>query len=280
MKKIGFIDYYISEWHANNYPGWIKRVCEKNGWDYQVCYAWAQKDISEVDGKSTGQWCAEYGVERCDSIAEIYEKSDYVIILAPSDPQTHLALTSEAFQYKKPTYVDKTFAPDADTARKIIALSERYGTPFFSTSALRYADELAEFAGAKKVSVKGGGGNLPEYIIHQIEMVVKTVGIGAKAVVLRRVGEDSLVEIRYDDDREARLCYNPQNAFAFAAEDGEGNCREIAISSNFFLNLIEKILFFFETGEVDFTHRETLEVMKIREAVIKAEQTPDKLLEV
>ena len=24
MKTIGFIDYYLSEWHANNYPDWIK----------------------------------------------------------------------------------------------------------------------------------------------------------------------------------------------------------------------------------------------------------------
>lgn len=29
MKKIGFIDYYLSEWHANNYPIWIKEICEK-----------------------------------------------------------------------------------------------------------------------------------------------------------------------------------------------------------------------------------------------------------
>ena len=24
MKKIGFIDYYLDEWHANNYPQFIK----------------------------------------------------------------------------------------------------------------------------------------------------------------------------------------------------------------------------------------------------------------
>ena len=34
MKKIGFVDYYISEWHANNYPLWIKEACEKAGLDY------------------------------------------------------------------------------------------------------------------------------------------------------------------------------------------------------------------------------------------------------
>ena len=31
MKKIGFVDYYISEWHANNYPAWIERIAADMG---------------------------------------------------------------------------------------------------------------------------------------------------------------------------------------------------------------------------------------------------------
>ncbi|MCF6175148.1 MAG: hypothetical protein L3J71_05240 [Victivallaceae bacterium] len=30
MKKIGFIDYHIDEWHANNYPKWIRESSRKN----------------------------------------------------------------------------------------------------------------------------------------------------------------------------------------------------------------------------------------------------------
>lgn len=26
MKKTGFIDYYLDEWHANNYPQWIRNM--------------------------------------------------------------------------------------------------------------------------------------------------------------------------------------------------------------------------------------------------------------
>ena len=43
MKKIGFIDYYLSEWHANNYPDFIKKLTD----DYEVAYACAEKDVSE-----------------------------------------------------------------------------------------------------------------------------------------------------------------------------------------------------------------------------------------
>ena len=79
MKKIGFVDYYISEWHANNYPAWMQEANEKLGLDYQVAYAWAEEDISPVDGVSTDQWCEKTGVERCQTIAELCEKSDVIV---------------------------------------------------------------------------------------------------------------------------------------------------------------------------------------------------------
>ena len=45
MKTIGFIDYFLNEWHANEYPSMIQAYNAKNGTDYQVKYAWAEMDI-------------------------------------------------------------------------------------------------------------------------------------------------------------------------------------------------------------------------------------------
>ena len=42
MKKLGFIDYCLDEWHANNYPAMIADYNSKNGTDYRVAYAWAE----------------------------------------------------------------------------------------------------------------------------------------------------------------------------------------------------------------------------------------------
>ena len=53
MKKIGFVDYFISEWHANNYPAWIERISAEMGVDYKVSYAWAELETSPLDGIST-----------------------------------------------------------------------------------------------------------------------------------------------------------------------------------------------------------------------------------
>ena len=43
MKKIGFVDYYISEWHANNYPAWIDAAAKNAGLDYKAIASYAEK---------------------------------------------------------------------------------------------------------------------------------------------------------------------------------------------------------------------------------------------
>lgn len=73
MKKIGFIDYYISEWHANNDPAWIKEI---GGDRFDVRYVWAEEYVSPVDGQNTDEWCAALGTERCRRIEELCEKID------------------------------------------------------------------------------------------------------------------------------------------------------------------------------------------------------------
>ena len=132
-KKIGFVDLYISEWHANNYPAWIKSATKKLALPYEVAYAYAMQDVSPVDGRTTDEWCAAFGVKKCESIDELCEKSDAIIILAPSNPEVHLELAKAVLKHKKTTYIDKTFAPDYKTAKEIYAIGEKYGTPFFSS---------------------------------------------------------------------------------------------------------------------------------------------------
>ncbi|MBR6762875.1 MAG: hypothetical protein IKM13_03900 [Clostridia bacterium] len=129
MKKIGFVDLYISEWHANNYPAWIKSAAEKLGLDYKVAYAWAMQEVSPVDGRTTDEWCEAFGVEKCDTLEELCEKSDVILLLAPSNPEVHLALAERVFPFGKPTYVDKTFAPDLDTAKGYLNWVKHTGLP-------------------------------------------------------------------------------------------------------------------------------------------------------
>ena len=269
MKTVGFIDYFLNEWHANEYPAMIKAYNEKNGTDYQVKYAWAEMDIP--GGMSTDEWCALHGVIRCNSIKELCAKCDCVFVLAPSNPEKHLEYAKEVFECGKNSYIDKTFAPDYATAKEIYSLAEKYGVKFFSSSALRYAEELNAYMGtAKAISTVGGGSNLDEYIIHQIEMAVKCLGVGAEKVRYSKHADQEWAEVSYSDGRYATMMFAPCMPFAATVADKEGRSTHLSINSPFFDNLIADIFHFFETGETSFCSCETLEVMKIRERVIEA----------
>lgn len=271
MKTIGFIDYYLSEWHADNYPLWIKEICEKTGKEFCVAYAWAEMDKSPIDGKTTDEWCKEFNVQQCNSIAEVCEKADYVLILAPSNPEKHLQYAKEVFKFGKNTYIDKTFAPDKATAEEIFALAENYGVKFFSSSALRYAEELTGKENAKAVMTTGEGSNLEEYIIHQIEMVVKLLGVGAKQVRVENAFDRYTCSVKYVDDRQATLIFAPCLPFSACATNPNGTSEfSLVLNEDYFLSLLSDILRFYEEGTTSFDTQQTLEVMKIREGIIKA----------
>ena len=276
MKKIGFIDYYISEWHADNYPAWIKAASERLGLDYEVRYAYASKDVSPVSGLTTDEWCEKFGIEKCESIDEITAKSDYLIILAPSNPEEHLALAKETLKAGKLTYIDKTFAPDLATAKEIFSLSEANGANIFSSSALRYATELSSFSSPTSLDITGGGGNLPEYIIHQIEIAVTLIGRGAVSVRMEKAEDEDVATVSYNDGRSVTLRYFPKHPFSVLCDGGE----RVKLSSDFFGGLIENILRFFESEYIPVAKEDTLEVMAIREAVIKAYENPGQTVKI
>ena len=270
MKKIGFVDYYISEWHAENYPEWIIDASKKLGEDFEVTHAYAECDISPRNGETTAEWCKRQGIEKCDSIDELCEKSDFIVLLAPSNPEVHPRLAEAVLKHGKPTYIDKTFADTLADAEYIFSVAKRYNTPFFSSSALRYAEELADKSGYERIITTGGGSNAPEYIIHQIEMAVKMLGVGATDVKAAKKGDEIVFDVIYPDSRSATMIYGSGFGFSAYLSGGANKPAELKMQSDFFAGLIKSMLEFFATGKLPFDSAQTLEVMKIREMAIKA----------
>ena len=276
MKKIGFVDYFISEWHANNYPAWIKSCAEEMGLDYELAYCWAEIDTSPVDGVTTDQWCEKFGVEKCATVDELCEKSDVIVVLSPKNPETHLRYAEAVLKYGKRTYIDKTFAPDLETAKKIFEIGKQYGAPFFSSSALRYAIELDE-AEPRQIMAQGSGSNFPEYFIHLAEMVVKKMGVGITSVKADACGNQWIITANYPDDRHAVMVWGTGLPYSVFMSVQDSNVYR-PIKSEFFIGLIKDMLNFFETGELSFDGEETLEVIKLRELAVAATEKPGELL--
>lgn len=107
MIKVGFIDYYLDEWHANNY---VHMLHDYSNGEVEAVYAWAEIDSPE-GGLTTDAWCEKYGLTRMMTQEELIEKSDVLLVLAPRDPKKHEELANLALRSGKRCYVDKTFAP-------------------------------------------------------------------------------------------------------------------------------------------------------------------------
>ena len=112
MGKIGFIDYFLDEWHANTYPS----LLAKHG--FEVGYAYGEID-SPNGGMTSEEWAAANNCVLCKSIDELIEKSDYIVVLAPDNPETHVRLCEKPLKSGKPVYIDKTFANSREEAEKI-----------------------------------------------------------------------------------------------------------------------------------------------------------------
>ena len=213
-------------------------------------------------------------------IGTVVANSDCLCVLAPNNPEAHERLAALPLAAGKPLYIDKTFAPDKATAARFFETARRHGTPLMSTSALRYGEEfialMKQFAPERPVHVTatGGGRSFGEYSIHQIEMAVIALGLGARAVTRLPGCATELYAVRYEGGlRSALLTYNPKADFTLTAF-GDGRAAVAPGATSMFPNLIDAMLEFFATGTSLVPEEETVEVAAIREAAIKAQSAP------
>ena len=277
MIKIGFIDYFLDEWHANNYPRFI---AQQFGDEFKVAYAYAEKD--KEGGLTTDEWCEKNGVERCNTIAEVVEKSDCIIVLSPDNPERHLDLCREPLASGKRVYVDKTFALTKDIAKEIVAIGEANNTPFFSTSALRFSNELAEVPREGICFINSRGpGRFDTYAIHQIEPIVVLMGSEVKRIMSVGSGYETMV-IEFSNGRRAVMSHYDWKGidFEMVVNYEDGSIYKVPQMTGYFDNFINKLCTFFKTGETFADHAETISVMGIIEAGNKALANPGVWVEV
>ena len=82
--KIGFIDHHLNNYHANKFLSIIRDG--KAGPDLEI--------VAAYESDPTGEdWCEKNNVKRVQSAAEVVELSDAIIVLAPDNVESHLALS-------------------------------------------------------------------------------------------------------------------------------------------------------------------------------------------
>lgn len=271
MKTIGFIDYYIDQWHAHNYPRMIRQSAAWAG-QFDVTLAWAQTD---PPGKMPlAAWCAQNEVGRAESMQQVVESCDCLVVLSPDHADKHEELADLALRSGKPTYIDKPIAPTRAAAERLFDKARQHQTPIMSCSALRFAPPLVELAESTQgrcatSAMIRGGGVFEIYAIHQVEMLVMLLGCGATAVRRHKKADIDWLAVDYGEERFGTISLMPGHPFEFSVRiDAKTTCS--GPLNDFFPRFIDAMLRFFATRQSPVDPRQTLEIAGIVEAGMQA----------
>ena len=221
----------------------------------------------------------KYGVEIVASIEELLTKVD-AVLLESVDGRPHLAQVRPVFKAKKRVFIDKPFAASYADAREIARLSRESGTPFFSSSSLRYANdvvalknkpELGGILGALAFSPSPTEPHHPDlfwYGIHGVETLYTLMGPGCESVTRTNSAGADVVTGKWKDGRLGtfrgiRDGKQDYGAIAFGAKANAATTPPMKVD---YRNLLVEIVKFFQTGVAPIPPEETLEMMAFMEA--------------
>ncbi|QEH39094.1 Oxidoreductase family, NAD-binding Rossmann fold [Aquisphaera giovannonii] len=216
-------------------------------------------------------------VEIVGSIDALLAKVD-VVLLESVDGRPHLAQAEPVFRARKPVFIDKPVAGSLADAVRIGRLAERSGTPWFSSSALRYSPSIRKLAGNPAIGdVVGCDAFSPSplephhpdlfwYGIHGVETLYTVMGPGCISVSRVRTDDADVVTGtwrggRVGTFRGTRRGPHDYGALAFGAKG-------IVLGQGFggYEPLLAEVVKFFRTGRPPVSAKETLEIYAFMEA--------------
>ena len=215
------------------------------------------------------------GVEIVDAVADVLEQSD-VILLESVDGRVHLDQFRQ-LAAGKPVFIDKPAAASLADLIAIFQIAEETGTPCFSSSALRFSEQvvglkknagLGEIAGCTVASPFQTEPHHPDlfwYGVHGIESVYTLMGAGCESVRRTNVGAATIVVGTWPEGRFATYHGLKGHAdYSFAAFGTKGVATESGFSG--YAPLVQEICQFFLTGKPPVSPDETIEMLAFMEA--------------
>lgn len=271
MKTIGLIDYYLDEQHANEYPELIAKETDR----LKVTYAFAVMN-SPTGCLTTDQWCAKNGIKRANTVEEVTDQCDFILILSPDHPEQHENLCRVPLMSGKRVYVDKMLATNRAAAIRIFELADKYYTPVYSSSALRFSKELDNISTDTVSFIDSRGpGNFTTNGINQFEILLHLMGTEVKKVMFigNKLSPSFLVE--YINGRRAiTSCFDSKCSYNLAIQYGDG--KEISHTliipdlTEYYDRSINKMVHYFLTGEVPVPPEQTIAVISMMDSAYKA----------
>ena len=261
LLRVAFVDEDLANFHADTFLALARGPFAGR---VEVAGCWA------VAGGAGRAWAAANGVPWNDDPSALAASVDAVMVLAPSSPHRHLELCRHVLPAGKPTWIDKTFAPDLATARAILALADRHGAPIQSASALRYTAvqrAAAEMGDVAHVAAIAPAGSFAEYAVHPLELAVSVLGPAATRVGVRGTPERTQVLVDFAGGRTATIDVQLGWDTPYAAVLSGRTARWVAVElDRLFADAFAATLDFLADGRPRIDRRETLAIHAILDA--------------
>lgn len=216
------------------------------------------------------------GVEIVDSIDALINKVD-VVLLETNDGRPHYEQALPVLKSGKRMFIDKPIAADFAGAKKIFSASEKYNTPIFSSSALRFDSNVQKVVNGSIGKVLGADVYTPAeielshidlawYAIHGVEMLFTVMGPGCKQVSRIYEKDTDLVTGVWQDGRIGTVRGIRKGAANIAGTAfGEKGIAPLGPFSSYD-PLVREIISFFETGKPPVAVADTLEIFAFMQA--------------
>lgn len=217
----------------------------------------------------------EFGVEIVDSIDQLLTKVD-AVLLESVDGRTHLDQVRPVLAAKKRVFIDKPLAATLADAKEIARLAEFHGTPWWSSSSLRYGSTVSALT-----KIEAGGAmtwgpatihdshplDLSWYAIHPIELLYTIMGPGCEQVSRTYTEGTDVVTGIWEGGRVGvmRGIRDGKRGYGAVVFGGKEIVVEGEAGSDYAAMLVD-VVRFFQDGKPPVPNEETLEIFEFMDA--------------
>ncbi len=227
------------------------------------------------------------GVELVNDPREMIGRIDAVLVLSICG-SAHRQHVEPFLKAGIPAFVDKPFAGNLDDAQAMFTLARESGVSLWSSSGMRFSNEILEFQQRTKLygdlhgvlsygPAKRADGNpgLLHYGIHATEILCTLMGPGCQTVTAQHVAGADVVCGAWADGRLATLrgLRTGSTAYGFTAFCQHGVISQSTSAQYSYRNLCTQIVETLRTGRPPVTPEQTFEVIAFALAALESEQS-------
>lgn len=255
-----------------NYIPGFKVVAAFKGGSPDVPDSWNRVD------KFTAELRDQWHVEIVDDIPTLCQKVD-AVLLESVDGRPHLEQVKPVFAAHKPVFIDKPMAGSYKDAKKIYDLGKASGTPWFTSSSLRFWSEAERLKNPQGIGdvqafdVLGPTSREPQepslfnYGVHAIELLYQLMGPGCDTVAMTTSGNQDVVVGKWKDGRLGVMRGFSSGLYAYSITVyGTKKILHSEDKPEGYLPLLQHVAQFFKTRVVPIDNHESLEIMAFMQA--------------